>query len=407
MRKYDVGQLFTPATPINEKDLFAGRGKQIEAVLDTISQRGLHAIVFGERGVGKTSLANVLAGFFHGPHSKRIVAPRVTCHSADTFPALWQRVFKEIGADAPGQPMGLGKSTEDGPTLADVYASEVITPDVVREGLSTVADKYLLLLIIDEFDRLTDPADSQLFADTIKALSDYAVKVTIVLVGVADAVDDLIAGHESIQRNLVQIPMPRMSQKELRQIITDRLPKVNMTIDDEALSKICFLSRGLPHYAHLVGQYSAWAAIDGNQRNIGTVHVGLAMNNAIKNSQQTIQSAYHKATMSPRKDSLFAQVLLACALAPADEFGYFAAADVRAPMSRIMKEEYDIPRFVRHLRLFGEVAKGEILQEIGERYQRRFRFKNPLMQPYIIMRGIASETITMEDLSDYPGAYEM
>ena len=183
-----------------------------------------------------------------------------------------------------------------------------------EKGLATVADKYILLLIIDEFDRLTDPADSRLFADTIKVLSDYAVKVTVVLVGVADAVDDLIAGHESVQRNLVQIPMPRMSQTELKQIITDRLPKVNMTIDDEALGKICSLSRGLPHYAHLVGQHSAWAAIDADQTNITTFHVGQAMNNAIKNSQQTIQSAYHKATMSPRKDSLFAQVLLACAL---------------------------------------------------------------------------------------------
>jgi Holliday junction resolvasome RuvABC ATP-dependent DNA helicase subunit len=31
--------------------------------MDAINQQGQHVLIYGERGVGKTSLANVLSGF--------------------------------------------------------------------------------------------------------------------------------------------------------------------------------------------------------------------------------------------------------------------------------------------------------------------------------------------------------
>ncbi len=396
--KHEIGQLFTPATPINEKDLFAGRGKQIEDVVKTVNQRGRHAIIYGERGVGKTSLANVLSSFF-GAAAKAVLAPREECHTADTYHTLWGRILGRIKTS---ESLGFSGKKEGNITLADLYAHMPLTPDVIREALGKASENYLLIIIVDELDRLSDPRDNQLFADTIKTLSDYAVKATLVLVGVADAVDELIAGHESIQRNLQQIPMPRMSPKELRQIVNDRLPKVGMTIRGEALNKICALSRGLPHYTHLISQFSAWAAVDGDSLEITIDHVNSAVKEAISHSQQTVQSAYHKATVSPRKDNLFAEVLLACALAPCDEFGFFTAADVRQPMSKITGEDFGISRFIGHLGKFTTDTRGEILQEIGERYQRRFRFRDPLIQPYIVMRGVGSGLITLDQLQDYP-----
>ncbi|MDE0209154.1 MAG: hypothetical protein OXJ64_04655, partial [Boseongicola sp.] len=76
----------------------------------------------------------------------------------------------------------------------------------------------LLIVIIDEFDRLSRKVAGQM-ADTIKMLSDYAVPATLVLVGVADTVSDLIQEHTSVERALIQIPMPRMSTEEIRAII--------------------------------------------------------------------------------------------------------------------------------------------------------------------------------------------
>jgi hypothetical protein len=55
----------------------------------------------------------------------------------------------------------------------------------------------------------------------LKAPSDDGVNVTIVIVGVADDVNELIANHPSVQRCLAQVRMPRMMTNELEQISAD------------------------------------------------------------------------------------------------------------------------------------------------------------------------------------------
>jgi energy-coupling factor transporter ATP-binding protein EcfA2 len=400
VRKLEVGQLFTPAAPINNKELLAGRVTQIDRIIQTISQAGQHAVLFGERGVGKTSLANCLAGFLEG--AKTAILPvRVQCDSSDDFASLWRRAFSAIKVSTKVISIGLRpEETEQISSLADAI-QDPITPDLVRISLTALAAHCLPIVIIDEFDRFADFGATRLFADTVKVLSDYAVRATLVFVGVADSVDSLIDGHESIMRNLVQVLLPRMSVAEMVALVNGRLPKAEMTITSDALDRICLLSGGLPHYTHLIAQHAAWAAIDSSVNEIADVHVGAAMSSAIANAQQTIERAYHRATMSPRKDSLFPEVLLACALASCDELGYFAPSDVRAPMSAIMGKDCTISSFVRHLGDFCKESRGTVLQEIGAKYQRRFRFRNPLLQPYVVMKGIAGSLVTLDQVGRF------
>lgn len=51
--------IFTPGTPIREQELFAGRLPQLEKLAQRIRMAGSHAVLFGERGVGKSSLVNI------------------------------------------------------------------------------------------------------------------------------------------------------------------------------------------------------------------------------------------------------------------------------------------------------------------------------------------------------------
>ncbi len=89
----DAGRVFTPTSPVDEKSLFAGRNEQIRSIIDVINQKGQHAIVYGERGVGKTSLVNVLSAFLGMPN---VMAPRVNCDSTDTYKTVWKKAFEQI-----------------------------------------------------------------------------------------------------------------------------------------------------------------------------------------------------------------------------------------------------------------------------------------------------------------------
>src|SRR5690349_8630122 len=91
-----AGGVFTPTVPVpvSQESLFAGRMSEIRRVVDAINQRGKHAIIYGERGVGKTSLANIIATKLQSV--RPIVAPRINCDGTDSFTTLWKKVFSEV-----------------------------------------------------------------------------------------------------------------------------------------------------------------------------------------------------------------------------------------------------------------------------------------------------------------------
>jgi Cdc6-like AAA superfamily ATPase len=384
-----ASRVFTPAAPVDKQALFAGRRDQLRRVVDTVLQKGRHAIIFGERGVGKTSLANVLEDTLQAPGGE-VLAAHVNCDSMDTFESLWVKVFDDIELHREVRTAGFQPSIFHQRMPVSQELTAPITTNRVRKILSALSESALLVIIVDEFDRIQDHQARSMFADTIKTLSDHSVPATLVVVGVADTVDELLAEHLSIERALVQIHMPRMSSSELAEIIARGVAKLQLQIEDDAKEQITLLSRGLPHYTHALGLHAVRAALDDGQLLVQTRHVDTAIRRALEEAQQSTISAYHKAISSQRRDNLYAQVLLACALAETDPMGYFAPADLREPMSRVMNRPYDIANFIQHLNLFCKEERARILQRTGVARRYRYRFRNPLMQPFVTMQGFAS-----------------
>src|SRR5258707_5094529 len=181
---------FTPSAPIDESDLFAGRQTQIRRLIEVVLERGKHAVLYGERGVGKTSLAKVFHMLFPNI-ARKVLLFREQIDPTDSFSSAWMKVFKDITVQ-----------DEDGKArrLADSYDTQ-ITPDDVRRALEhAFKASDIPVVVIDEFDKSEDPDLRALTANAIKNLSDYAVNVTVIIVGVADDIGELIDKHESIGR---------------------------------------------------------------------------------------------------------------------------------------------------------------------------------------------------------------
>lgn len=381
---YKIGKAFSPAAPVNNRDLFAGRISQMNELLSLAGQQGAHAIVYGERGVGKTSLAAVMTEIFLAGNG---IAAKANCDTGDDYGSVWRKVLDDVQYIEQRPGAGFSPQLKEVVRSASDALPEEAGPGDVRNILSDLAKIKAPVIFLDEFDRIGDSRTRAMFADTIKMLSDQLVPATIVLVGVADTVDELIAEHESVERALVQIQMPRMSRSELEEIVRRGLGSASMEITDSALARITGLSQGLPHYTHLLGQHAGQAAIGDGSPLVEDQHVDQAVSAAIERAQRSIVNAYHLATASPRA-SLHEEVLLASALAQGDELGYFAPTDVREPLTAIMGKPYEIPSFVQHLHAFAEGDRGAVLQKRGVPRRFRFRFKNPLLQPFVIMHGL-------------------
>jgi len=375
MRLAELARYFTPSTPVSTVDLFAGRFDQIVQILSVLNQPGRHVVLYGERGVGKTSLANLLADFGTpsgetGNDSLR--STRINCSTKDTYKSIWIRVFKDLDIDIP-----------------EAWSYGAPDPDEVRLMLANVPGRRIIIL--DEFDRWEDDEGLSLMADTIKSLSDHAVATRIVIVGVADSLDELVGEHESIQRNLEQVPMPRMTADELQKIPVTGFNRCNMTVGGRALALIVNLSEGLPHYAHYLSFHAGQRAVQDDRATVKDEDVLEAVKVAVKG--HTVLSEYKRAIHAQRTGTLHERVLLACALARKDELGYFTAADVREPMSELMGRPYEIPAFSPHLKAFTETERGIVLKREGPERRFRYRFRNPLIQPFAILQALAKDQL--------------
>lgn len=384
-KDYEALQLFTPGAPIDEDALFAGRSAQIDQLVEAVLQRGQHAIIYGERGVGKTSLAKTFLHRLISP-IKELQAVQVNCDPADNFASLWRKVFVDLRYD-------------DGAVLEGL--TKGVSPDLVRRILGGFDMNTTPVIILDEFDKLTNVDAKGLVANTIKSLSDYSVPATLILVGVANSIDGLIAEHQSISRALVQVPMPRMRGPELEEIVQTRLARLGMKIAKPAMAQIVGLASGLPHYAHLLGLYSVRRTLAAKKLTIDEPQVEEAGKLCLEKVDGSLTSQYHRASQSHRSGNIYKEVLLACALAEPDERGYFPAKAVEFPLTKITGKEYTTEMFGQHLKKLCETERGKILEVDGTPRRFRYRFEEPLMQPYVILRGLRDgllDKITMQEL---------
>lgn len=379
-----ANQVFTPGSPIDTLELFSGRTEQVGDVLSAYTTKGQHVALYGERGVGKTSIASILAEALGSvPLSTKPASTRVACSTSDNFQTVWETIFKKLEIKTKG---------------------EVLRPQVVKDYLDEL--EHPTLVVIDELDRLDDDEGLSVLADTIKLLADEPCLATIVIVGVADTIDDLVGDHQSIGRALRQVRIPRMSSNELQGIIKKGATALELAVTDEQLRRIAELSEGLPHYTHALGLYASQRAIGDDRDDLLDSDIESAMSMVVNKAQQTILSTYKKATRSAHQDAIFDKVLLACALAAKDELGMFAARGVATPLSLVAGKRYEIPAFARHLKQFSSDERGFVLQQHGSERRYFYRFSDPMMQPFVILNGIARGVVSEEKLLEIKDAVE-
>lgn len=363
-----VQRLFNPSSPIDEERLFSGRIDQVGDLLGVVYERGAHAILFGERGVGKSSLANTITSKIPSAVTN-IKFLKENCRPEDTFFTLWSKIMFNYNYSGVTIPEFLKDETRD---------------FMVIKILEELPKNFHYVFVFDEFDRINSTATKTAIADTIKHFSDYPKNITIVIVGVGYSIEELFGAHPSIQRCCRQISLPRMSKPELSEILTDRYPQVGITCGERLTNQLIDLSRGLPGYVHLAGREAGLSAVRARRRTIGAEDYLVAVSESVRRAQESIVTAYNRAIYSA-KENLYKEVLLACAMAKTDERGMFAAADIRDALITILDRRVEIASFSRHLAAFCDPDRGPVLRKTGKKNRFLYQFVDAPLQPYIFL----------------------
>lgn len=409
----DLMNAFQPATELDDPERFAGREKQVRALADSLHSVGSVPLIYGDRGLGKSSLALQLRRIAMGDielladlESERLaVGPDefylvfyATC--TDSTKNLEDILQLLVNAAESVETIGAGEDARliDRKTRRKLtvkffehettrtYATAIQRLSYQDLNLEeklvqlceilTATYSQRVLFVIDELDRVEDPSG---LASFLKAVSSDYLK--FVLVGIAGNVSDLLADHRSLERRLVPVRVPAMNPRELGEIVSkaeryliSREYEVNFEAD--AIVALVLAASGYPWFVHVLGQQCLLDADNERRSTISAGHVAKAIDAIVENRfAQQFSDLYQMAV----RDSWRREQTLRA-------FAHWDDTDI--PTSEVY-------RIVEELGVKGpSTYKGHLCQDeyggvlTAPAFQKRglVRFKNDMFKAYVRMR---------------------
>ncbi len=368
---------FTPTRPKHDAALFSGRFREMQRIVAAIEEERAHVVVYGERGSGKTSLCNILAGKA-GEAGYFIL--QYACSSGVSFEEMFRNFLRRVPTSLLAEGLGLGSRRVE--NFAQLLPEGPFTISDLVDVFARIHDRHAIF-IIDEYDRVTNEDVKAKLAELIKIMSDAAVPVTLLLIGVADDVRDLFGKHPSLQRTLVTVPMPTMSRRDLEGLIAAGEGHAGLTFVPEVREAIIDFAQGLPYQAQLLCLFAARNAVRRNTHQVEREDLRYAIERAAEEAETRIKEAYGLAVGTPA-ESAFQDVLFHAARAHSDEFGTFTAADVAAA-GPPGEGEGSLLALQYPLKKLTEPERGGVLRRIASVSGPRYQFCSQMFRNYVLV----------------------
>lgn len=275
---------FTPSQPVADRRLFAGRDDVLKTIIRAIEDQRLHVVLYGERGIGKTSLLHVLT---QAASEARYIVVYTSCGANSNFDETFRAAAAEIPLLFHSGFSPTAAETEKGSTLADLLPNEPLSPRKFGDLCAKLTGTRVLI-ILDEFDRAESGSFRRDVAELIKNLSDRLGRVQLVLAGVAADLTELVEHIPSIRRNIFALRVPKMSEAEVMQIVSNGEREADLKFDAAASAFVVEVARGSPYIANLICHHAGHAALDQGHATVLPGDVASAVDRAILEFQGRI-----------------------------------------------------------------------------------------------------------------------
>lgn len=386
LHQSNVRNIFTPHQPVSETDLLYGRQTEMRKMLETLNTPGQHVLLFGERGVGKSSLANVVSLAVRITTSKQHFVKR--CDTSDNFVSIVRAPLAAVGAELTLQQVsskqvrgghaevapwilkfGRQKSDEHQSTYE---ANGALSPSTVAEAIADLD----ALLVIDEADAIQGSEDRKRLAELIKLLSDSGSALKVMVVGIAGTADELTAAHPSVQRCLKETQLERMSDGEIREIVESGAAALGLHFTPAVVGSIVSLSAGYPHFTHLLSLKCAEDAIVDARREVAPDHLRKALLEAVSDAEGTLRRIYDDSVRST--STAYRDILMAAAALGPREFSAVGLRDSYASLTGSPISQGSLNNYLAQ-RLISRDGS-TVLRRTG---QGHYRFEDPRMSSFV------------------------
>lgn len=363
--------VFTPAQPVTERSKFAGRLSVLARLIEILEDQRSHVVIYGERGIGKTSLVHILSDI---ARESRYVVVYASCGAFSTFEDIFRAVLRDI-PQLYLRDIDLTALGEQQGSLSD-RLSDGFDARQLGELLAQVTGTRVII-VLDEYDRAESDQFRLSVAELIKNLSDRASRVQLVLAGVASNLQQLIGYIPSIRRNIIGLPMPRLSSEEVRALIRIGEKSAGVDFDEDAVKSIESLSNGSPYLVRLVSHHSSMIALDDERMSIQLRDVHTALNKVVEEAASRIDPRL-VAAVEPYLQRVDRTMIHAAARAASTPDGWFTPDDAvslceNCPPEKMLKE-------------LNELTLAGVIERAAEGEGARYRFREEPLPTYLWMR---------------------
>lgn len=416
-----INRHLSTSKPVDTLEKLLGRDEQLNLIEQSLFMDGRHIFIYGDRGVGKSSLARTAAYRYQ---SSENVPIEYGCYEDTTFfqavedmvrkvirnseAKFKKEISRTVGFNAKFVKYELTKKTGED-ELKPVVESMNQAVDLVSFVGRIHSEKPII--VIDEFDRISDGKQRALFAEFLKHLGDQNVNVKLVFTGVGTSLDELLGAHKSSVRQLTPIELKPLSLDSLWDIAIEALQKFGIEIDRNLYIRLAQISNGFPYYVHLITERLLWVLFYKEEvcEAVSKEDFYDAIDQAIENVNVELKKPYNKATKRrTEKESQEYNIILWAA-----SDGYFFERHISSiyrSYEKIIKElnraghlnlvELDKARFSHRVRNLKKESHGTIL--ISGDNPGWYKFRENMERGYCRLVAESNGIELGSDLSDEP-----
>nr|WP_306267100.1 ATP-binding protein [Pararhizobium sp. IMCC3301] len=322
-----LAQHLTPSDVISDPVRLIGREKYLEQIRRALTSPGRHVFIFGERGVGKTSLAmtagkaNVcsIENFTYVPCGEQTTFFEVVQIIGNSAVALKQRIAASGGGWSAGAGVSIPGIAGANANFKQTDKSAVPLPTSwaeVYDVLRFVRSKRQgqIIIAIDEFDRVKHE-EKTAFAELLKNVGTQVEDMRFIFCGIGANVNEILGEHLSTGRMFEPVEIDKLHHDMLWKIIEDASAPLHVQIDQGILLRIGIISDGFPHFVHLIGQCLIYAMLD-DQAEVSQcqrVHFEIALKEALQKTEPSLKRIYSLATEKAKNQTEYEEALWALA----------------------------------------------------------------------------------------------
>jgi Cdc6-like AAA superfamily ATPase len=359
--------------PVLGRESFAGRHDALSQLISSIEQQRVHVVIYGERGIGKTSLSHVFA---ETAREARYLVLYGSCGTEAKFDDMFRSFAARIPRLYHRSVMPNSPEAEAGDHF-DKMLDENFGPRQLADLFAEVTGTRVII-ILDEYDRVLDVNFRRDVAELIKNLSDRAARVQLVLTGVAQNLDELIGYAPSIRRNIVGLPMRPLTTTEVSELLAIGEAVADIKYSEAAVKMITTMAGGSPYLVRLIAHQAGLAALNEGRPVVSDNHARIAVERVLTDWNASLPRRV-QVSLGREEARAHWPLLIAAARAGSSADGFFSVDDVVTELNGSQPAafvERDLKRFVH---------QHDLLEQIDSNQELRFRFRYPGVSSLLLM----------------------